>query len=1157
MRRATLSCFFAFLGVATSLAHAQSTQAAQTKAGPSQLTYSEFWQRSHARPSLRHPVSSSHPAAGMPDPATPPNFAGFFATQTLPGIAPVSANSNPIALLTADFNNDGHPDLATVDSRSGVAVSLNDGAGHFGTPIMTSPTSATSALAAMTIDLNGDGFPDLIVVTTTSQISVLINQKNGTFAQSAIVDLANAPPVSAITNFLPFVNIAFTAGVTGNSTSPDIIVEYVVPPSNAQMGAVLYRTVFLNDAAAGFSDATQKTVSTSVNSSYSLHGFEENSVPGRLILADANHDGKPDLFTAASSNGYLVDVALGNGDGTFAPPASNSVVSLPNASTSFLYAPVFTVASLTSNANNQDLILGGDNSIYYAAANGDGTYQAPVLAVQRGKLGSVGTIDFIQIADVNSDGRPDLLVGGSGNLTAYPGNGDGTFGLASSSTVNTNSYSAFPGLVIADFTGDGKLDFADASEYSSDVALGIGNGDGTFAATPVLYSSTLSLSPLLFDLDAAFDLNNDGKTDLIGSNLSDGTIIAALTGPGGKFNYKVALPASPTVYYAPESVFADFNGDGNIDLIFGEGNSGLPKSYGVAVSLSNGDGTFQPPVPIKLPATLLNAVLFNSFAVGDINGDGKPDLVFTYPGDEQQYPAGSTPPGYFVALGNGDGSFAQAVFTPFGATPSYVLLAHYHGNSSPLDLVIADPDMPTSGVPVSQVSLLRGEGDGTFGPPTVILSGFYPYNILSDDFNKDGKPDLTVSAPFDDNFDTTKSALFQLAGHGDGTFASPVIVEPRRKSRNRHLRRCQWRWRPGPGLRRKRQCRPLCNRFWIDSLAWQLRRHVRASHHVSPHVGGATICRELPRRQYPEHCRLVLHRSRLLHEPGRHLIDPYPHALNPGRRPTRHSLSRSRADPDQPPRSLRNDYLPRRHHRPRYQQSLRRLGDHHHQPTGGRSSHLQLPIQWRRQLPTQHRHDLSLCRASSTACRLHLQLHIHYALGNARPTRNPPALHQRKRRILRLNRLRLLRTPIRDHLHLLPVESQPDAQPSGHCNPYHHHHKGIVSRHPPACNARRNPLRLPASPAAPRSFPQAAESPDPALRRLRADCLGHHWLQQLRSGTLFIHRPRYSRRQLHRNHQQHIHIRRNDHRAHHPTHTDSSIAFSGTNARVTKTPKHL
>jgi FG-GAP-like repeat len=171
-------------------------------------------------------AAQSH-AVAEAAPGSTPNFAGFYAAQTIAGVAPVggpvaglpnSANPSRIAFLKADFNNDGHPNLATVDSNGGVAVSLNDGSGHFGTPVMTAPSVASlNALGVVATDLNGDGFPDLVVLTRYSQIVVLTNQKNGAFSQTTTLVLPNAPSEQQAPS--GFSNIAFAVGLTGKFKS--------------------------------------------------------------------------------------------------------------------------------------------------------------------------------------------------------------------------------------------------------------------------------------------------------------------------------------------------------------------------------------------------------------------------------------------------------------------------------------------------------------------------------------------------------------------------------------------------------------------------------------------------------------------------------------------------------------------------------------------------------------------------------------------------------------------------------------------------------------------------------------------------------------------------------------------------------------------------
>jgi hypothetical protein len=313
-------------------------------------------------------------------------------------------------------------------------------------------------------------------------------------------------------------------------------------------------------------------------------------------------------------------------------------------------------------------------------------------------------------------------------------------------------------VVTGDFNGDGRLDLVVANAGDNTVGVFLGNGDGTFQAAQTSSTGT-GLGPQLL---VAGDLNRDGRTDLVTVN-----------------NYN------------------DGNGS------FGD----------LSVLLGNGDGTFQPPRSIVLPGQFppgytgagLVAQIPQSIAIGDLNGDGKLDLVGT---GETVY---SVIIGYDydlgvpiyeihvdfyfnVLLGNGDGTFVPGAASHLNGSPSSVELGDFN-NDGRLDvaydgggglnvrlgngdgtLQAAIQTVGAGSGPVgdcngdgkldilgSQVVWL-GNGDGTFRPGQLLLS----LAILDGgDVNGDGKLDVVLD---DSNYNTASVLL----GNGDGSFSLPI-----------------------------------------------------------------------------------------------------------------------------------------------------------------------------------------------------------------------------------------------------------------------------------------------------------------------------------------------------------------------------------------------
>jgi len=366
-------------------------------------------------------------------------------------------------------------------------------------------------------------------------------------------------------------------------------------------------------------------------------------------------------------------------------------------------------------------------------ANGDGTFKAKTDLAIGGNPASVA------IGDLNGDGRPDLAVtiSASGTVSVLLGNGDGTFG------AETDFGTGGPFVAIGDLNGDGKPDLAVASYNAVSVLLG--NGDGTFGAETEFATGPGST------FVAIGDLNADGKPDLVTANgggyPSYGSTVSVLLGNG---NGTFGARADFSTGYGPTSVaIGDLNGDGKPDLAVANGGAYPWFGNTVSILLGNGNGTFAGDAQF---GTGRNP---RSVAIGDLNGDGKPDLVTANSG---AYPS-SGPSTVSVLLGNGNGTFGAETEFATGFGPTFLAIGDLNGDSR-LDLVTANSGASYN-APISTVSVLLGNGDGTFGAKSELATGPSPASVAIGDLNGDGKSDLAVAS---------YNAVSVLLGNGDGTF---------------------------------------------------------------------------------------------------------------------------------------------------------------------------------------------------------------------------------------------------------------------------------------------------------------------------------------------------------------------------------------------------
>jgi hypothetical protein len=625
--------------------------------------------------------------------------------------------------------------------------------------------SGSSPVGVSTADFNGDGNPDLAVVTgsaTTTgsaSIAILLGNANGTFQTPVSYTIPG-------TNGLSLVIDDFNG---------DGKFDLVATSSSFSSGQITYSLSFL----AGNGDGTFQTPQSTTLTPPS--GLSTNPYFG-LISTDLLGNGKKDLVTSGGV------VLMGNGDGTF---TQSSTAAFTTGTGTSQFGPNVVAADFNKDGKI-DLAVDDGQSIAIYLGNGDGTFTAG------NAYATIDNVGYLTATDLDGDGNVDLYTGiahgemfggdqfETGQAYALMGNGNGTFQGAPELPF------VFNGINMIDLNGDKILDGVgvNATLNSTNVSFTsyLGNGNGTFKTGPTLQVSPITVqgNAVSFQQLDSFglgDTRGNGDVDLVYLPQAfywPGGVTGFLmaTGNGdGSFNAPVFVEA-PT--FAPTGDFdqsenlsnlfvADVNGDGKADLIYSysvEVYQTATYEQGIAIQLSNGDGTFQAPQVIQTysSTTAPTNPPPSVVQLGDATGSGKLDL-FT----ETDNVATATF-ALQLYLGNGDGTFGSAL-TPavadnigppsFGSVLGQIVLADMNGDGKP-DLVT----LGTTNTGGAELAISLGNGDGTFKAPTIVdfgVSSSLGFGLAVADFNGDGKPDVEVNG-FQPPLDT---GIF--LGNGDGT----------------------------------------------------------------------------------------------------------------------------------------------------------------------------------------------------------------------------------------------------------------------------------------------------------------------------------------------------------------------------------------------------
>ena len=340
----------------------------------------------------------------------------------------------------------------------------------------------------------------------------------------------------------------------------------------------------------------------------------------------------------------------------------------------------------------------------------------------------------VEIADLNGDGRPDIIVANeqSNNVTILLGDGRGGFIQAKGSP--------FPAghdpndIAIGDFNRDGKLDLAFANHEEKHLTVLLGNGQGGFTPAPNS-PFAVEVKPHTHGV-ATGDLNGDGNLDLVTDSWGNDQV-SVLFGDGrGSFSTSGTFLDVGKMPYQRVRV-GDINGDGKSDII----TTNL-EGDNVTILLGDSKGDFKQSAGSPFPC---GDSPFN-FAVGDVNADGNPDLSIVNSPSSTADRHGKD--GLTILLGDGASGFRMLAGSPFatGRIPNRVAIGDVNGDGV-ADIAVSSPDG-------NNITLFLMGSKGVVSSSIIAIGG-KPKGLAIRDLNSDGKADMVIT----NNSDNTVTVI--------------------------------------------------------------------------------------------------------------------------------------------------------------------------------------------------------------------------------------------------------------------------------------------------------------------------------------------------------------------------------------------------------------
>ncbi len=747
----------------------------------------------------------------------------------------------PVALVAADLDGDGYSELVTANRTSGdLTILWALAGGGFTAQTVQYGGHAPTSLAVG--DFTGDGRLDLAVGDEQDeQVSVLLGRGGREFAAPSLFDVGEAPDflqaISSLGHEPGLVlnlasndsqkDVVLLLGADG-SLSALIVIPLGAHPASEVIGDFTGDRV--PDIAYVTSSSDQIIVQFGTGNLQAVAPEEPAPLPQAApVVADWNDDGTPDVFELDQQGQLFLRMGQPGSPGQFEPPqiiGQNLGVRFSDiALVHTRYGPIlaaleqdqpliwlFSVAqgpgasiearsitvtgasllvSMTAGDLDHDglddlmLVDRGNDQLIVLYQNPDGTFGEDGPRLDVGYAPSE-----VAIADLNSDGWPDLVVSNtySGDLSVFYGGPGRQFspevllpaGLGAAVLVSQDG-NQVPhtdddpiGVTTGVFDASGLTDVVSVQSGSDRISLLDGIPDGGLANPTLATSDSTGVDPTQV---VAAALTKDGLTDLVVLNQGSQDISIFLNDGKGGF---ITMPTVDAGNDPRGIAVRDVNGDGIPDLLVSNGQGDL------LIIIGDGDGTFQP---------YERADQTVSLAVGDFSKGGQPDFVLSDTsidqlsidyGETQSFVQGRSqgleaPGAVAVADLNGDGDpdiivVNQGendilVYLGLGGNEFEAPLKFFTG-TDPVGLTVADltdtgvPDLIVANAGSNDLSVFIGVGRGAsweLEPRPRLAVGDEPVSATVADLDGDGIPDIIAVDRVSDN-------VVVLRGLGDGFF---------------------------------------------------------------------------------------------------------------------------------------------------------------------------------------------------------------------------------------------------------------------------------------------------------------------------------------------------------------------------------------------------